>query len=124
MADYILNGKVRKVTCTVDFKNTLGVSAIGYPIVYSILSGFVDPGNAVTRGVTPNVAIAAITNVQLARMTDTAYQSRLASFYNYIESVNSQLDRNLHVVPGFEPTGTSVLCVVNTPGDDDPAIID
>ena len=123
MADYILNGNTRKTTLTVDFKNSVGDSAAGYPKTYSILSGFVDPGVAATRGVTPNTAIAAITNVQLARMTETAYQARLASFYNYVESVNPQLDRNLHVVPGFEPTGTSALCVINTPGDDNPSVI-
>lgn len=115
MSDFLLNGNTRKKTCTVDYKNALGESATGYPKVYSILTGFVDPvsGNYVSP----------ILAVDLVRMTDAAYTDRVTKFYNYIESLNVGLDRNIHVVAGFEPSGNSILCVINTAGTDDPSVI-
>lgn len=110
--DFLLNGNTRKATCTVDYKNALGVSATGYPKVYSFLTGFIDPvsGNYVSP----------ITAVEMVRLTDAAYTDRVYKFYNYIESQNTGLDRNIHVVPGFGPSGNSPLCVINTEGLDDP----
>lgn len=123
MADYIQDGRTRRLTLTVDYKNSLNESIPGYPKVYSITSAFVDPGAALGgMGVPRNIA--GITNVQLARINDVDYNSRLASFYNMVEADNIGLDRNTNLLPGFEPTGTSTLCPIDTPGSDDPQPID
>ena len=65
MADYIQDGRTRRLTITVDYKNSLNESIPGYPKVYSITSAFVDPGAALGgMGVPRNIAAF---QVQLAR---------------------------------------------------------
>lgn len=123
MADYVNDGRTRKLTATVNYKDSLGASITGYPIEYLLTDAFTDPG-APLGGVGVPVAIPSKTNVQIARMNDVEYNARLSSFYNMIEAANVGLDRNQHLLPGFEPTGTSTLCVINDPAPDDPTPID
>lgn len=123
MADYVYDGRTRKKTCTVDYKDSAGASVDGYPVVYDICEAFVDPGAPLGGEGTPT-SFAAISNAQLVRMSDEDYNTRLAAFYNYIEGINAGLDRNQNVLPGFEPTGTSAICVINELSPDEPDPID
>lgn len=119
MADYVYDGRVRKITCTVDYKDGAGESITGYPVDYDITDAFTDPGAPLGGQGTP-VSYSSITNAQLARMSDENYNTRLAAFYNFIENANEGLDRSQNVLPGFEPTGTSPVCVINDPAPDEP----
>lgn len=121
--DYVYNGNTRAKTVVVDFKDSEGVSVTGYPKTYNITDAFTDPGAPLGQPGTA-VAIGAITNVQLARLTKTQYMNRLNAFYNMLESANPQLDRSVNVVPGFEPTGTSSSCPIGEEGSDSPDPID
>lgn len=121
--DYVYNGNTRAITATVDYKDSEGVSLEGYPKTYNITDSFTDPG-APLGGVGTPVAVPAISNLQLARITEAQYQSRLEAFYNMVEAANPLLDRNLNLVPGYEPTGTSASCPIGQEGSETPTPID
>lgn len=131
MADYLLNTKTRNITCTVDYQNALGQHATGYPKEYRITGGFIasDIGIVGTGGTDrapdPNAVVSypAITNATLARMSETAYNTRLSAFYRFISAENDGLNPTTHLVPGYEPTGTNpVNCPLNQEGSDTPTI--
>lgn len=120
--DYLYNGKTRAKTVTIDFKDSDGASVTGYPKTYNITDTFIDPGAPMGAPGVP-VQKVSITNAQLARLTHAQYQDRLSSFYNMIEAANPGFDRTQHVVPGYEPTGTSDSCPIGEEGSDTPSPI-
>ena len=117
--DYVYNGKTRAKTVVVDFKDSQDVSVTGYPKTYNITDAFTNPGAPLGGTGTP-VAVAAISNVQLARLAYNQYINRLNAFYNMIEALNPGLDRSVNLVPGYEPTGTSESCPIGLEGSDTP----
>lgn len=130
MSNYVYDGRTRSRKLTVDFKTSSGVSADGYPKVYLLTDPFVNPGpQNPTRGANPNeppvnASFYRITNLQLSRMSEADFQSRLIGFYNYVESQNPGLDRSQHLVPGYEPTGqNATACPIGQEASDDPQII-
>lgn len=101
---YINTGGYRCTTVTVDKKDADGASLSGYPTTVSFLDAFASEP--------------AITELELRQMSDTAYQSRLTAFKNYLEGEHTGLDHDASLVSGSEPYGSdSMLCPVNAEYD-------
>lgn len=132
MSNYVYDGRFRRRKLTVDFKTASGESVDGYPKTYLITNAFVNPGNqnGSTRALGDNeppvnMNFYQISLLQFARMNDQAYQTRLLGFLNYVESQNPGLNRDQHLVPGYEATGiNTTACPLGDEGPDDPNLID
>jgi len=105
MANYIQTGEGRKTILQINKTDADGNVVSGFPKQYSILPAFTDPVSS--------IAYSALTSTTYARLTNTAFNARLAAFDNYVKSLNAGIENDIPSLSSGCYQSESSSCVVN-----------
>lgn len=111
MSNYIQTGEGRRTDLQINKTDADGNVVSGFPKRYSILPAFTDPVSSIAYG--------ALTTTMYARLTNTAFNARLAAFENYVKSLNAGIENDIASLSAGCYAAQSALCVINVivPGD-------